>query len=205
MYNHEPNKRERIWINAGENLGIIFGQATKTKRIVKWNFDCQEDNLNSFSDCLNMYYLKKLGCSLPWAKKKKQNYPDCTEHEKFREFKNLSMSILDQEIKKEIENEGCFVPNCEQRTWEIESKELWESETNSTEISFQIFHKTKLLVRREVRLCTFLNFYAEVGGYFGLFLGESLVSYFLIGWRWLKLIANKCKSKYSTKEESVYQ
>ena len=160
--------------------------------------------MNSFPDCLNTYYSKKLECSLPWAKKKRQIYPDCSGKEKFDEFKNLSMSILDQEIKKEIENEGCFVPNCEQRTWEIESKELWESETNSTEISFQIFHKTKLLVRREVRLYTFLNFFAEVGGYLGLLLGESLVSYLLTGWNWLKIISRKCKHGDGKEEEIVH-
>ena len=161
--------------------------------------------MNSFPDCLNTYYSKKLECSLPWAKKKRQIHPDCSGKEKFDEFKNLSMSILDEEIKNEIENEGCFIPNCEQRTWEIESKDLWESEKNETVISFAIFHKSKLMFRREVKFYTFTNFFAEVGGYFGLFLGESLVSYFLIGWRWLKLIANKCKSKYSKKEESVNQ
>ena len=206
VYNHEPNMRERIWINAGDSLGIIFGQTTKTKRIAKSNFDCQEDNTNSFPDCLNIYYSKKLKCSLPWANEKRQNYLDCTGKKKFKEFKNLSKSILDLESKKEIKNERCFVPNCEKRSWEIKSTDRYDSlNNNSNDISFEIFHKSKLLVRREVKLYTFLNFFAEVGGYLGLFLGESLVSYLLTGWNWLKIFKRKCTNRQPEEEETVAQ
>ena len=67
---------------------------------------------------------------------------------------------------------------------------------------FDIFHKSKLMFRREVQFYTFTNFFAEVGGYLGLFLGESLVSYILIGQNWLKFIAKKCKNKCQ-KEETI--
>ena len=38
----------------------------------------------------------------------------------------------------------------------------------------------KILVRREVQLYTLMNFFAEVGGYLVLLLGESLISYIII-------------------------
>ena len=54
---------------------------------------------------------------------------------------------------------------------------------------------TKVLIRKEVRLYTLLNFFAEVGGYLGLLLGESLISYITIVSKWVHLIGKKVKDK----------
>lgn len=47
-------------------------------------------------------------------------------------------------------------------------------------LKYKISHHTKLLVRREVRLYTPTNFFAEIGGYLGLLLGENLLSYLML-------------------------
>ena len=55
--------------------------------------------------------------------------------------------------------------------------------------------KPKVLVRREVKLYTAINFFAEVGGYLGLLLGESLLSYIIAASKWLLFFARKLKAK----------
>ena len=54
---------------------------------------------------------------------------------------------------------------------------------------------TKVLIRKEVRLYTLLNFFAEVGGYLGLLLGESLLSYIIAASKWMLIFARKLKAK----------
>ena len=54
---------------------------------------------------------------------------------------------------------------------------------------------TKVLIRKEVRLYTLLNFFAEVGGYLGLLLGESLLSYIITVSKWMLIFARKLKAK----------
>ena len=54
---------------------------------------------------------------------------------------------------------------------------------------------TKVLIRKEVRLYTLLNFFAEVGGYLGLLLGESLLSYIIAASKWTLIFARKLKAK----------
>ena len=51
----------------------------------------------------------------------------------------------------------------------------------------------KVLLRQEVRLYTIINFFGEVGGYLGLLLGESLLSYILIGSNWIQVISRKMR------------
>ena len=46
-----------------------------------------------------------------------QNMSKCTGKAKFQEFENFAKKILTPEMKKELVQAGCFVPNCKQRTW----------------------------------------------------------------------------------------
>ena len=54
---------------------------------------------------------------------------------------------------------------------------------------------TKVLIRKEVRLYTLLNFFAEVGGYLGLLLGESLLSYIIAASKGMLIFAKNLKAK----------
>ena len=53
----------------------------------------------------------------------------------------------------------------------------------------------KVLVRKEVKLYTAINFFAEVGGYLGLLLGESLIAYIIMISKWIPVIGKKLKYK----------
>ena len=114
----------------------------------------------------------------------------CKGAQKFNEFKQISMNILRTKETKKLINEGCFIPNCQQRSWEMRKEKF----NIATETGFE-FLMPKVLVRREVELYTFINFFAEVGGYLGLLLGESLISYITIVSKWVHLIGKKVKDK----------
>ena len=63
-------------------------------------------------------------------------------------------------------------------------------------------HHTKLLIRKEVRLYTTINFFAEVGGYLGLLLGQSLLSYLVMGSEGIQIFGRKLKVYFTKQEEN---
>ena len=161
------------------------------KRLKKSNYMCHEGNSNRRTDCLNAYYASKLNCTLPWVHEDNQDRTNlCHGKDKFEEFRNLSMSIGEFEAKNEIYERGCIIPNCKQTTWNIKSsKKLDQSDQwdpNSTYPHFIFSHETKVLLRNEIELYTISSFFADIGGYLGLLLGESLVSYFLLVVKWVQ-------------------
>ena len=61
--------------------------------------------------------------------------------------------------------------------------------------------KLKVLQRREMKLYTPINFFADVGGYLGLLLGESVISYIIMISKWIYVIGKKLKNKCRKKTE----
>ena len=59
-----------------------------------------------------------------------------------------------------------------------------------------VIDNTEVLVRKEVKLYTFVNFFAEVGGYLGLLLGESMLSYLVMGYHWIQILGEKIRNKF---------
>ena len=97
--------------------------------------------------------------------------------------------------------EPCFIPNCVQTSWKIKKEYTTDEERNgnlTAGFQYEWFEYSKVLVREEVKLYTLINFFAEVGGYLGLLLGESLLSYIITTTKWIQILwvkfkANCCK------------
>ena len=68
----------------------------------------------------------------------------------------------------------------------------------NTRLIYTFSHNAKVLVRTEIKLYTLASFFADFGGYLGLLLGESLVSYLLRASRWIKRLK---QSQISFKNE----
>ena len=124
----------------------------------------------------------------------------CKGKEKFEEFRNISMNILKSEESKELTNEGCFTPNCKQRSWKIRRET--KSEDIITKFQYDFPQHSKVLVREEVELYTIINFFAEVGGYLGLLLGESIFSYLVTASNWFAILKRKFKERCRKADES---
>ena len=160
----------------------MSGQQDVVKRLNKSRFICHEDNSNRQADCINNYYASKLNCTLPWIQADNQDPANlCNGRDKFQEFKNLSMSIAGLEPTNELHKRGCIIPNCKQKAWNVASVKKLKNPKNVTYPYFVFSHKTKVLHRNEIELFTISSFFADIGGYLGLLLGESVVSYFLLG------------------------
>ena len=180
-------------------LKIEIGKQVDTIYINKSNYTCDEENSKRFMYCMENYYSKKLGCMLPWVLNnniRNASMNLCKGKEKFKEFRNLSMNILKSDQSKELINEGCFMPNCIQRSWEVKKSNYLEKIKNGNlgiGFKYEIFQPAKVLVRKEMKLYTLINFFAEVGGYLGLLLGESLFSYLITASNWFTILKRKFK------------
>ena len=190
-----------------------FNKETDNLNINKSNYTCNEVASNGFMHCMENYYSKKLGCVLPWAlvhSQNNQNMNVCKGKDKYLEFKNISMNILKPETDEELNKEGCFIPDCQQKSWSIGFKETYDLKTMRHETSMEnatdgfLFEMPQeTLVRKEVRLYTAINFFAEVGGYLGLLLGECLFSYLIILSKWIQIIYKKLKGKFTKIDEDI--
>ena len=197
---------QRFWIESNTSLSMGLEKQIDTINMNKPNYTCDENNTNNFMYCMEKYYSRKLGCILPWVLKKNINVDSmnlCEGKAKFKEFKNISMNILKPEETKELINEGCFVPNCMQRSWTLKKNQRREKIVNDkVTTGFQYFaEEIKVLVRKEVNLYTIINFFAEVGGYLGLLLGESLISYIITTTKWFQSLRRKFKERCRKADE----
>ena len=191
LHNYYIDQRKIEMIVTNTTYLKKFGKQVVTRMLKTSNTDCHEDNSNKMMNCVNNFFAKKLGCTLPWVK---ENEEKCTGKEKFEEFKNLSAKLIDARTAKELSKEGCIIQNCHQRAWTIGSTEKFDIGTGGNESTFIHFvfpHYTKVLVRNEIKLYTFSSFFADVGGFLGLLLGESLVSYVLLGAYWMSRLIKK--------------
>ena len=188
LHNYYMDQRKVEWILPEKAYRTKFGKQVVTQKLKTSKMDCIEDNSNNMMNCINNFYAKKLGCTLPWVQ---ESGVKCHGKEKFEEFKNLSAKIQgDDSIGKELMEKKCPIPNCHQRAWTIDSTEKFDYEKGGNESSSEIWltfpHYTTVLIRNEIKLYTFSSFIADIGGFLGLLLGESLVSYVLLGAHWMK-------------------
>ena len=188
--------QDQIWFEDKNLLWIQFDKQIDTIKINKSNYTCNEYNSNSFMHCMENYYSQKLGCTLPWSLNNMLKHASmniCQGKEKFKQFKNIAMNILKPKESKELIVERCFIPNCMQRSWQRSDIYQRTKEKLITEFQHVIHQNSKQLVRQEVKLYTLINFFAEVGGYLGLLLGESLLSYLIIASKGFQTLKRKIK------------
>ena len=198
-YLYKFTEDQWLWFKGQKFLYIDLGKQIDTININKPNYTCYEDNSNLFMHCMEDYYSKKLGCRLPWAVKNDTRIDimnPCKGKEKFQEFKSIVMNILKPDETTELINKGCFIPNCMQRSWKIRNQRNTDERRNDkplTGFGIKMPPNMKVLVREEVKLYTLINFFAEVGGYLGLLLGESLLSYLITASKWFQTLKTKFK------------
>ena len=201
-YLYKWAQNEGLWFESKTVLYMLFEKQIDTININKSNYTCDEENLKRFMHCMENYYSQKLGCMLPWVLKnniRNNSMNLCKGKEKFNEYKNIAMKILKSEASKELINEGCFMPNCMQRSWTIKKEKTLVR--NKTGFQFEVPQHMKVLVREEVELYTLINFFAEVGGYLGLLLGESILSYLITASTWFQCLIRKLKQRCRKADE----
>ena len=110
----------------------------------------------------------------------------CSGSAKLQEYLSLSKDlVMNTSLSKD-----CYMPNCEEVDWKITSnKDISnEEKPNITSMRYFIPQNSKVLVLKEVKLYTWTNLFADLGGFLGLFLGDSLlsVSHLILGFIFCK-------------------
>ena len=193
-YSYKFAEQEIHWLDNDSYVQVQLMKQVDTLNMNKYSYICNQDNQNHFMSCMENYYSKRLGCFLPWSSEyvpKNRTGNVCKGKDKFMEYKNISMNILKPVETQELIRDGCFIPNCQQRSWRTK-KEKWSGKYG---FEFSLPQNPNVSARKEVKLYTLVNFFAEVGGYLGLLLGESLISYIITVSQWVRLIGQKMKEK----------
>ena len=80
LHNYYIDQRKIEWIVPKTAYLKKFSKQVVTKKLKTSKMDCHEDNSNNMMNCVNNFFAKKLGCTLPWVK---ENEEKCTGKEKF--------------------------------------------------------------------------------------------------------------------------
>ena len=195
LYFGKDYSKEFDYLNDDSYTHMKTLEMTLVQKMKLSRYDCDESNSQMFVDCINEYYEEKLNCNLPWINRNSENpQKTCASDKDYEEYLDISTSIFQSQVRKEIENKGCFVPNCIQNFWKVKtSREIIVPNQEKTDLLFLMPGKKKIMARKEVPLYTFSTFFAEVGGYLGLLVGESLYSFYERG---LNILSKLKKQKY---------
>ena len=113
LYKFEDN--EWMWFHSNSFSLIELDKQTKTLRINKSNYSCDEGNSNRFMQCMESYFSKQLGCILSWTMNDNNQENNnglnlCKGKEKFKEFRKITRNILKPGGMKEFFKEDCSLP-----------------------------------------------------------------------------------------------
>ena len=157
----------------------------QTHRIKTREYDCDETNSQSCFAYINQWTIERLQCKPFWID---SNLTECTGHEKLTEF----LKLRQQFVTNFSMPAQCALPNCLTKTWNLASDETLFSSNETTTLIYFIPMRSKVLFKNEVRIYSAPNFVADFGGYLGLFLGGSILSFYDT---FFETICNKCSKK----------
>ena len=173
------------WELGTETRKLILSSASYTQlsflkknKLNSRHHKCNENNDSEITKCTNGILEDQLKCNLPWLNDSKYK-TNCKTSEDFNNFVNVSKAIGLRELNDELENKGCLIPNCKSWQWKrILINDLSSIYVNKTYVRFFLPSVPKVTVQEEIRIYDLNNFIADVGGYLGLMLGMSILSFF---------------------------
>ena len=184
MINYWWNPETAIQVSPGIDTSIDL-KMSQRKKVKTKHYKCNEADSSQREKCLETFYMAKLGCQFPWI----QNGSNICKN--LSEMKNILAEIADLngKTRMELENSDCFVPNCDQKTWEMINRKPKNLNLNNfTLVSLNFQSASKVHVIKETLTYGLTNFLSDLGGFMGLFFGYSLLSLF-------KDLPQKCYQK----------
>ena len=67
LHNYYLDQRKFEVILPKKAYAKKFGKQVVTKNLKTSKTNCHEDNSNNMMNCINNFFAKKLGCTLPWV------------------------------------------------------------------------------------------------------------------------------------------
>ena len=145
---------------------------------------CVEDPEYSFSACLKMAVIRKIGCKLPWAPSKRDETPikNCTTMNQLNKHDTLYTEIATSEQRDVLNITGCKLPCSYREIKPVGTPINEEYDQNNGLLLFALtLVTTDIRVETEDLVYTFNSLVSDFGGSLGLFLGFS----FFMLWDWI--------------------
>ena len=155
-----PGKKNYIELHMSQIININSNESP-----------CEEESIErkGYLEQLNEMYLKGMNCTLPWLKGKSKI---CESQEDFEEFRLITSQLTWFSID----------PKCDRDLWKFTTLFTRHSKGSKEDINGTMVAITmpsnEFQISQQVRLYTMTNFIADFGGYLGLLLGASVMSFF---------------------------
>ena len=121
-------------------------------------------------DCINELYMKMMNCSFPWIEN--HSLPKCESKQDLATLIYLITSG-NETVASEYKKMECSVHNCIWKRWKAFNSKK-SDEKFAIELRFITWIAKTI---SEYRLYGMTNFLSDFGGYLGLLLGYSLLSF----------------------------
>ena len=155
-----PGKKNYIELHMSQIININSNESP-----------CEEESIErkGYLEQLNEMYLKSMNCTLPWLKGKSKI---CENQEDFEDFRLVTSQLTWFSID----------PKCDRDVWKFTTLFTRHSKGSKEDINGTMVAITmpsnEFQISQQVRLYTMTNFIADFGGYLGLLLGASVMSFF---------------------------
>ncbi len=159
-------------LESGYSYGMML-QVSLGIRLNNRKYQCDEDNRQKKTVCINEYMEKELNCSLPWLRSKSGNgIKLCDQHWQMKKFFEI--------VKNSIPDGICSMPNCGTYDWNIEMSYTMNDKLGMKDdivnVEVVIAKGSKAEIVDEVLSYGIESFISDFGGYLGLLLGGSMLS-----------------------------
>lgn len=164
-----------VWF--GQKGTYLTVQMRAVNRIRTRRHNCNETGNSTPHQCVNEFYMEKLGCSFPWISYEK--FPKCDNFSDMERLYNLSVKIANRnsDLWEELKSKDCMRESCQQIRWLTVDivKDYQHGEYFELAVMAEEFEEVT-----ESRLYGLTQFISDFGGYLGLLLGYSSLS--LLTW-----------------------
>lgn len=168
-------------INA--NTSLMTVHEVQKKDVTYLNDDrtpCQQKpRTEEISTCIQHYIENKMRCQLPWHNQN-TTFPQCIKSDQYVEFLNTYLGISSQNEAWIAKVTGCL-PSCRRNEFEVKVVNRIEMPPENGKCYYSgMFYYPSGSYKEKTYYYTyeFSDYIADIGGYMGLLLGYSLISFY---------------------------
>ena len=139
----------------------------------------QKPRTEEISTCIQHYIENKMRCQLPWHNQN-TTFPQCIKSDQYVEFLNTYLGISSQNEAWIAKVTGCL-PSCRRNEFEVKVVNRIEMPPENGKCYYSgMFYYPSGSYKEKTYYYTyeFSDYIADIGGYMGLLLGYSLISFY---------------------------
>ena len=133
--------------------------------------------------CINDYYIRELGCKMPWIVGDKNGLKVCTTTEEYQKYQRLVETLIDNASKITFWNLVQCQPRCQYTQFHLHKVSesnfdildyTGQEDDGANTAAMLYFTSTEIETKQRIKVYDESNLMADIGGYLGLFLGASI-------------------------------